>query len=104
MRQVTAAFAEYEKANCAVGASRSARGPARRSVGGSRTRSCGQRSLRRPSGLRRASPKTGKRLSFREISDRLEDARHLNESGQPFNQSVRAMIEGSQPRPQREKG
>jgi hypothetical protein len=31
-----------------------------------------------------------------EISDRLEDAGHLNECGQPFNaQSVRAMIEGS---------
>jgi len=41
--------------------------------------------------LRRASPKTGQRLSFREISDRLEDAGHLNERGHPFNaQSVRA--------------
>ena len=52
--------------------------------------------------LRRASPKAGKRLSFREISDRLEDSGHLNERGQPFNpQSVRAMIEGPQPRQRR---
>ena len=39
--------------------------------------------------LRRASPKTGERLSFREISARLAEAGHLNEHGQPFNaQSV----------------
>ena len=39
--------------------------------------------------LRRASPKTGERLSFREISVRLAEAGHLNEHGQPFNaQSV----------------
>jgi hypothetical protein len=49
--------------------------------------------------LRRASPKTGERLSFREISNRLKDAGHLNEHGHRFNpQSVRAMIEGPQPR------
>src|SRR5215831_13006386 len=55
--------------------------------------------------LRRASPKTGKRLSFREISNRLGNAGRLNERGEPFNpQSVRAMIEGPQPRPPRVKG
>ena len=49
--------------------------------------------------LRRASPKTGERLSFREISARLAEAGHLNERGQAFNpQSVRAMIEGPQQR------
>jgi hypothetical protein len=52
--------------------------------------------------LRRASPKTGERLSFREISARLAAAGHLNKRGQPFNQqSARAMIEG--PQPDREK-
>ena len=52
--------------------------------------------------LRRASPKTGERLSFREISARLAEAGHLNEHGQPFNaQSVRAMIEGPQQRERR---
>lgn len=30
--------------------------------------------------LRRASPKTGKRLSYQEITDRFEDAGHVNES------------------------
>ena len=52
--------------------------------------------------LRRASPKTGERLSFREISARLAEAGHLNERGRPFNaQSVRAMIEGPQQRERR---
>ena len=52
--------------------------------------------------LRRASPKTGARLSFREISARLAEAGHLNEGGRPFNaQSVRAMIEGPQQRERR---
>src|SRR6185436_20956353 len=52
--------------------------------------------------LRRANPKTGRRLSFREISVKLEEAGHLNERGQPFNpQSVRAMIAGPQPRASR---
>ena len=54
--------------------------------------------------LRRASPKSGERLSFREISARLAEAGHRNELGQPFNpQSVRAMIEGPQPRDRKEK-
>ncbi len=36
--------------------------------------------------LHRASPKTGKRMSLRKISQALEDAGHLNERGRPFNQ------------------
>ena len=41
----------------------------------------------------------GSRLSYREISARLKDAGYCNERGQPFKpQSVRAMIEGPQPR------
>ena len=52
--------------------------------------------------LRRASPKTGERLSFREISARLAEAGHLNERGRPFNaQSVRAMLAGPQQRESR---
>ena len=47
--------------------------------------------------LRRASPKTGERLGFREISTKLAEAGHLNERGRSLNaQSVRAMIEGPQ--------
>ena len=45
--------------------------------------------------LRRASPKTGERMSYREISARLAKAGLLNERGQLFNpKSVRAMILG----------
>jgi hypothetical protein len=52
--------------------------------------------------LRRANPKTGERLLYREISTRLAEAGHRNERAQPFNpQSVRAIIAGPQPRPPR---
>jgi site-specific recombinase XerC len=45
--------------------------------------------------LRRASPKTGDRLSYRQISARLEEAGFLNERGRPFNpKSVRSMLAG----------
>ncbi len=44
--------------------------------------------------LRRSSPKTGDRLSYRQISARLEQAGFLNERGQRYNpKSVKAMIE-----------
>ena len=52
---------------------------------------------------RRAKGKA--RLSYREISTRLKDAGYCNERGQAFNpQSVRAMIEGPQPRRRRPSG
>jgi hypothetical protein len=34
--------------------------------------------------LRRASPKTGERRSFRQIADELQSVRHLNERGHPY--------------------
>jgi DNA invertase Pin-like site-specific DNA recombinase len=44
--------------------------------------------------LRRASPKTGKRRSLRDISAELAAAGHLNERGQPFNpKSIKSMLE-----------
>ena len=44
--------------------------------------------------LRRASPKTGDRLSYRQISARLEAAGIVNERGLPFNpKSIKAMVE-----------
>jgi hypothetical protein len=50
---------------------------------------------------RKLKGKSG-RLSYREISTRLKDTGYRNERGEPFNpQSVRAMIEGPQPRPPR---
>jgi DNA invertase Pin-like site-specific DNA recombinase len=49
--------------------------------------------------LRRASPKTGERMSLRRISQRLEEAGHANERGQPYSaKSIQAMIDGPQPR------
>jgi DNA invertase Pin-like site-specific DNA recombinase len=49
--------------------------------------------------LRRASPKTGERMSLRKISSALADAGHLNERGQPYSaKSIQAMIDEPQPR------
>ena len=40
------------------------------------------------------SPKTGERLSYQQISARLEEAGFLNERGRPYNpKSIRAMVE-----------
>jgi hypothetical protein len=48
--------------------------------------------------LRRASPKTGERRSFREIAKQLASMGHLNERGQPYNAaSIKAMIDGPMP-------
>jgi DNA invertase Pin-like site-specific DNA recombinase len=45
--------------------------------------------------LHRASPKTGKHRSLREISQQLEAAGFLNEQGRPYHaESVKRMIEG----------
>jgi DNA invertase Pin-like site-specific DNA recombinase len=103
MRQVAGAFAEYEKGRL-VAKLRSGRQRKRLETGkkvGSRKSHAElwPEAVALAKRLRRASPKTGERLSFREISTRLKDAGHVNEHGQHFNQqSVRAMIEGPQPR------
>lgn len=45
--------------------------------------------------LRRANPKTGRRMSLRKIARELQTAGHLNVNGRPFNPaSIKAMIEG----------
>ena len=103
MRQVAGAFAEYEKGRL-VAKLRSGRQRKRvetgKKVGGRKSHAeLWPEAVALAKRLRRASPKTGERLSFREISARLAAAGHLNERGQPFNQqSVRAMIAGPQPR------
>ena len=108
MRQVAGAFAEYEKGRL-VAKLRSGRQRKRKEtgkeVGGRKSHAeLWPEVVAEAKRLRRASPKTGQRLSFREISDRLEEAGHRNERGEPFNpQSVRAMVEGPQPRPSRER-
>lgn len=44
--------------------------------------------------LRRASPKTGERMSYRQISARLAAAGYLNEHSKPYNpKSIKSMIE-----------
>ena len=48
--------------------------------------------------LYRANPKTGQRLSLRDISTALAKARFLNEAGKPYHpQSVQRMIDGARP-------
>jgi hypothetical protein len=95
MRQVAGAFAEYEKgrlvAKLRSGRERKRRRPARRWAGGSRTQSCAQRSLRRPSGYGGQAPKPDSVLaSERSATGWRMPA--LNERGQLFNaQSVRAI-------------
>jgi hypothetical protein len=57
--------------------------------------------------LRRSSPKTGERMSLRDIAVSVPHvcARKLGPRGQRFNpQSVRAMVAGPQPRASRETG
>jgi DNA invertase Pin-like site-specific DNA recombinase len=94
MRQVAGAFAEYEKGRL-VAKLRSGRQRKRletgEKVGGRKSHA--ERSpeaVALAKRLRRANPKTGRRLSFREISAKLEEAGHLNERGQPFKSAERA--------------
>ena len=50
--------------------------------------------------LRRASPKSGDRLSFRQISAKLAEFEFLNEHGRPYNpKSIRAMVVTEASRP-----
>ena len=96
MRQIAGAFAEYEKARL-VHKLRHARERQRRERGKCEGRKT-HAELRpdvvaEAKRLRRASPKTGERLSYRQISARLEEAGFLNERGQPFNpKSILAML------------
>ena len=101
MRQVAGVFAEYEKGRLVAKLRRSRqrkRMETGKKVGGRKSHAeQWPETVALAKRLRRASPKTEERLSFREISVRLAEAGHRNERGQPFNQqSVRAMIEGAQ--------
>jgi site-specific recombinase XerC len=98
-----ASFAEYEKGRL-VAKLRSSRQRKRmvtgKKVGGRKSHAVlWPEAVALAKWMRRANPKTGERLSFREISARLAQAGHRNERDQPFNpRSVRAMTEGPQPR------
>jgi len=81
MRQVAGAFAEYEKGRL-VAKLRSGRMRKRmetgKKVGGRKSHAeLGPEVVAEAKPRRRVSPKTEKRVTFREISDHLEDAGHL---------------------------
>src|SRR3954469_8631545 len=98
MRQIAGAFAQLEKARL-VGKLKAAR---------DRKRATGVKVEGRPSHaelrpkvvtlakrLYRASPKTGKRRSLREIAGELAQVGYLNERGRPYAaQSIKMMLEG----------
>jgi DNA invertase Pin-like site-specific DNA recombinase len=106
VRQVLGAIAQFDKA-MTVAKLRGARDRVRREQGkceGRRTRierlqddaAATERLLEAitlAKRLNRASPKTGKRLSLRDIATELEAAGHLNEKGRPYHaESVKRML------------
>lgn len=103
MRQIAGAFAEYEKARL-VGKLRHARQRAREERGrceGRKTRAerdpaqatALEAAVAMAKRLRRANPKTGERMSFRDIAQKLAQAGHLNERGATYNpNSIRRLL------------
>ena len=101
VRQVLGAIAQFDKA-MTVSKLRGARERKRRETG-----KCEGRkplaeqfpeAVAMAKRLRRASPKTGERMSLRRISAELAASGHLNERGVAFNhKSIMAMIEGPMP-------
>ena len=98
IRQVLGAVSRFEKASL-VAKLKGARDRKRRETGKCEGRK--SHAEKRPGAvafakkLRRANPKTGRRLSLRRVSAALAEAGHLNERGRPFNQrSIKAMVEG----------
>ena len=97
MRQIAGAFAEYEKARL-VGKLKSARDRIRKERGKCEGRKAhaevNPEAVALAKRLRRASPKTGERMSLRRISAALQEAGHFNEYGRPFNpNSIKSMLE-----------
>ena len=96
MRQIAGAFAEYEKARL-VHKLRHARERQRRERGKCEGRKAHAELhpdvVALAKKLRRASPKTGERLSYRKISAQLKTSGFVNERGQPYNpKSIKAMV------------
>ena len=102
MRQVAGAFSQYEKARLV------AKLKAARDRKIAETGRCGGRQslaathpavVALAKRLRRASPKTGERMSFRKIADKLAAEGHLNSKGKPYSAKVvRSMIENGRGR------
>lgn len=102
MRQVAGAFAEFEKARL-VAKLRHARDRKRdkgeRVEGRTPAHELYPRAVSEAKRLRRASPKTGERMSFRDISARLARDGHLTKAGKPFTATaVKRMVEGPSPK------
>ena len=98
MRQIMGVFSQLEKTRLVkkLKAARDRKRSTGRKVEGRKTRA--ERNADNPEAvaalaeavalakrLRRASPKTGKRLSLRKISTQLAEAGHKNERGEPYN-------------------
>ena len=101
IRQVLGAVSQFEKASL-VAKLKGARDRKRRETGKCEGRK--PNALTNPEAvvmakrLRRASPKTGQRISLRKISHALADAGYVNERGRPFTaQSIKDMVEGPAP-------
>ncbi len=98
IRQVLGAVSQFEKASL-VAKLKGARDRKRREKGKCEGRK--SHAEKRPGTvalakrLHRASPKTGKRMSLRNISVKLEESGHLNENGRVFNpNAIKRMLEG----------
>lgn len=101
MRQIAGAFSELEK-NRLVGKLKSGRD--RKRATGVRVEGRRPISETHPEAcemarkLRRANPKTGKRLSLRQTAAKLADAGYVNSKGKPFAaEVVRTMVETTKP-------
>jgi DNA invertase Pin-like site-specific DNA recombinase len=108
MRQVAGAFAEYERARLVAKLrhARDRKSDALRKAGGPRKRIEGRKpahvlypeATAEAKRLRRASPKSGERRSFRAISTMLAKGGHVTKAGKPFTATaVKRMVEGPAP-------
>jgi DNA invertase Pin-like site-specific DNA recombinase len=97
IRQVLGAVSQFEKAGL-VAKLRGARERRRREHGKCEERKSHAEArpnvVKLAKRLRRASPKTGERMSLRKIAAALAEAGHLNERGHTFNpKSIVAMVD-----------
>ena len=102
MRQIAGVFAELEKHRLV----------SKLKVARDRKRATGQKvegrkslaetypdAVKMAKRLRRASPKTGERMSLRKVADALTAAGYVNERGNPFHpQSISEMVAGLMPK------
>ena len=111
MRQIAGAFAEYEKARLVAKlkaardrirdekgkcGGRKSRAERARDVGDAKSELMLGEAIRFAKRLRRANPKTGRRMSLRKIAAELAHQGYLNESGQPYQAtSVQRMLEAA---------